>query len=164
MGIEITKIHDSERIHYCHCSCTDEEDRPYLSGLLAPLHRLIVRMLGGCCRKTTARFGASLTGRMVAHNVLAQGGGRGSKRWEEAKKGGKTISVNKEDSQLLSSWENNRYQPIIIWWGIRQKSWILPSPVPSPSQSLCPFKATNNNRSWSVSASHLVLSLAFRQN
>ena len=74
-----------------------------LAGCWPHLHRLIVRMLGGCCRKTTARFVASLTGRMVAHNVLAQGGGRGSKRWEEAKKGGKTMSVNKEDSQLLSS-------------------------------------------------------------
>lgn len=33
--IEKNKIRNSERIDYCHCSCMEEEDRPYLRGLLA---------------------------------------------------------------------------------------------------------------------------------
>lgn len=85
MGTEISKIQNGERIACSHCGCMEGEGRLYLRGclrlylrgLLASL-RLPVRMVGGCYGNTTDRFGTSLRGKMVVHNVLVQEGGQGS--------------------------------------------------------------------------------------
>lgn len=39
MGIEISRVQNSEGIDSCHCSCMEEKDRPYLRGLLAPFRQ-----------------------------------------------------------------------------------------------------------------------------
>lgn len=85
MGIETTRIQNSEREVIVTVAVWKRTEY-ILEHCWPHLDRLIVRMLGGCCRKMTARFGAGLTRGMVVHNGLVQGGGQGSERWEEAKK------------------------------------------------------------------------------
>lgn len=119
MRIEVTKIQNSGRIDYYHCRCMEEADRLYLRGLSASFRPAgcegAWRMLwkGGCQVQGQSDGWVGWCYTTCWCKGVAKGvkGGRRPKKEQ---------NYGCEHRKLLSSWENNRYQPIMMCWEIRR--------------------------------------------